>query len=190
MPDPLFFLLLLVCAGIPIGIGLLLYFVPRRAGHPRAARYLTVGYSALVALLVLLVGFEDRLFTKTEASALIQQHGIELTDEFELLNNKSMSGIGDYYHTFSLEISEPDKHRVISQIKRSKDFHADSSSRASLLRGPNRYAGPERVRNYETKDAFVRESFKPSGKPGYAPTFHRISISKARHQLQFEDIDE
>jgi hypothetical protein len=32
--------------------------------------------------------------------------------------------------------------------------------------------------------------FKPSGRKGYAPTYIRISISKDKNELPFEDIDD
>ncbi|WP_327983654.1 hypothetical protein [Bergeyella porcorum] len=38
--------------------------------------------------------------------------------------------------------------------------------------------------------AFVREYFEPSGREGWAPTFTRISISKTKNTLTFEDINE
>ena len=53
-----------------------------------------------------------------------------------------------------------------------------------------RYIGPKVIQNYETKYAFVREYFEPSGQEGYAPTFRRVSISKSKNELTFEDIVE
>lgn len=53
-----------------------------------------------------------------------------------------------------------------------------------------RYFGPKVTQNYETENAYVREYFEPSGREGYAPTFRRISISKTKNELIFEDIDE
>ena len=43
---------------------------------------------------------------------------------------------------------------------------------------------------HETENSYVREYFEPSGQEGYAPTFRRISISKTKNELTFEDIDE
>ena len=184
-------LLILVFVGIPVGIGLLLYFVPKRLGHPKTAKYLTIGYGVLVLTITLFIVFEDQLFTKNSAYKLVSEQGIELNDEFELIHNESMSAIGDYYHTFTLKISESDKQKAISEIKNANNFQSNDSSIDHLLYlSDNRYFGPKVTQNYETENAFVREYFQPSGQKGYAPTFRRISIDKEANELTFEDIDE
>lgn len=183
--------LILVFVGIPIGIGLLLYFVPKRLGHPKTAKYLTIGYGFLVLTITLFIVFEDQLFTKNSAYKLVSEQGIELNDEFDLIHNESMSAIGDYYHTFTLRISESDKQKAITEIKNADNFQSDNSSVDHLLYlSDNRYFGPKVTQNYETENAFVREYFEPSGQKGYAPTFRRISIDKETNELTFEDIDE
>ncbi|MBW4362459.1 hypothetical protein [Flavobacterium taihuense] len=48
----------------------------------------------------------------------------------EILENKSMSSIGDYYHTFTLKISEKDKTRIINEIKSSKNFNLDKETQS------------------------------------------------------------
>ena len=184
-------LLILVFVGIPVGIGLLLYFVPKRLGHPKTAKYLTIGYGALVLTIILFIVFEDQLFTKNSAYKLVSEQGIELNEEFDLIHNESMSAIGDYYHTFTLRISESDKQNAISEIKNADNFQSDGDSIDHLLYlSEIRYFGLKVTQNYETENAFVRENFKPSGQKGYAPTFRRISIDKQTNELTFEDIDE
>lgn len=184
-------LLILVFVGIPVGIGLLLYFVPKRLGHPKTAKYLTIGYGILVLTITLFIVFEDQLFTKNSAYKLVSEQGIELNDEFDLIQNESMSAIGDYYHTFTLRISESDKQKAITEIKNADNFQSDNSSVDHLIYlSDNRYFGPKVTQNYETESAFVREYFEPSGQKGYAPTFRRISIDKETNELTFEDIDE
>jgi hypothetical protein len=184
-------LLLLVFIGIPVGIGLLLYFVPKRLEYPKTSKYLTVGYGLIVLTITLFIVFEDQLFTESSANKLVEEQGIELIDEFKLVNNESMSAIGDYYHTFTLEISERDKKNAVSKIKKSDNFQTDNNSIEQMLyMSDNRYFGPKVIQNYETENTFVREYFEPSGKEGYAPTFRRISINKVKNELIFEDIDE
>ena len=184
-------LLILIFVGIPIGIGLLLYFVPKRLGHPKTAKYLTMGYAILVLTITLFIVFEDQLFTKNSAYKLVSEQGIELNDEFDLIHNESMSGIGDYYHTFTLRISESDKQKAITEIKNADNFQSDNSLVDHLLySSDNRYFGPKVTQNYVTENAFVREYFEPSGQKGYAPTFRRISIDIETNELTFEDIDE
>ncbi|MBK8506052.1 MAG: hypothetical protein IPL46_29970 [Saprospiraceae bacterium] len=135
--------------------------------------------------------FQDQFFTKKDAMKLVAEQGIELSDEFELVHNKSMSAIGDYYHTFTLEISEQDKQGAISKIIDAASFETDRSN-IDILRNQMDYIqlGRRIDRNYATQTAFIKEYFEPSGRQGYAPTFRRISISRTKNELIFEDIVE
>ena len=185
-------LLILVFVGIPIGLGLLFYFIPKKLGYPKTAKYLAIGYGLLVLAFGLYIAFEDQFFTKSNAIELVEEQGFKLTDEFDLTENKSMSAIGDYYHTFTLEISERDKQKIISIINSSENFKTDNASIENLMfqSAPDRYFGKKVIQNYETENSYVREYFEPSGQEGYAPTFRRLSISKTNNELTFEDIDE
>ena len=189
--ESMLFIGLLILLFVGILIGLLVYFTPKKLGYPRIAKFLTIGYALLFLSFVFIIAFEDQLFSKSDALELVAEQEIILTDEFVLLKNESSSAIGDYYHTFTLEISERDKQNAISKIKSSDDFKTDDSSiNETLYLSDNRYFGPKVTQNYETEYAYVREYFQPSGHEGYAPTFRRISISKTKNELTFEDIDE
>ncbi len=184
-------LLILVFIGIPIGLGLLFYFIPKKLGYPKTAKYLTIAYALFVLAIGLYIAFEDQFFTKKNAIELVEEQDFKLTDKFVLTENKSMSAIGDYYHTFTLDISERDKENAITKIKSSDNFKTDNSSIDEMLYlSDKRYFGPKVTQNYETENSYVREYFQPSGRKGYAPTFRRISISKTKNELTFEDIDE
>jgi len=182
---------MIVFVGLPIGLGLLFYFVPKKLGYPKTAKYLTIIFGILVLTLVLWTVFEDQLFTKNNAKELVEEQQILLTDKIELEKNESSSVIGDYYHTFTLKISERDNQNAILKIKSANNFKAENSSiDQTLYLSGKRYFGPKVTQNYETENAYVREYFQPSGEEGYAPTFRRISISKTNNELTFEDIDE
>ncbi len=182
---------ILVFVGLPIGLGCLFYFVPKRLGFPRTGKYLTIIFGLLILAIILFTVFEDQLFTKSNAKELVEEQQILLLDKFELAENKSMSAIGDYYHTFTLKISASDKERAISKIKDSENFKTVNSSIERLMfkSTSDRYFGKKVTGNYETENSFVREYFEPSGRKGYSPTFRRISISKINNELTFEDID-
>ena len=184
-------LFILVFVGLPIGLGCLFYFVPKKLGYPKTGKYLTIIFGLLVLTIILWTVFEDQLFTKDNAKELVGEQQILLADKFELKENKSMSAIGDYYHTFTLKISERDKQNAVLKIKSADNFKTDNSSvDQTLYLSDNRYFGPKVTQNYETENAYVREYFQPSGQEGYAPTFRRISINKTKNELTFEDIDE
>jgi len=184
-------LYILVFVGLPIGLGCLFYFVPKKLGYPKTGKYLAIIFGLLVLTLVLWTVFEDQLFTKNNAKELIEEQQLLLADEFELIENKSMSAIGDYYHTFTLKLSERDRQNAILEIKTADNFKVDNSSiNQTLYLSDKRYFGPKVTQSYETENAYVREYFQPSGQEGYAPIFRRISISKTKNELTFEDIDE
>ena len=177
---------------LPAGLGLLFYFVPKRLGFPVAAKYLTMVYGIVVVTIGLFITCSDSLFTKNNAKKLVEEQDIQLTDGFELLKNESISAIGDYYHTFTLIISERDKQCAVHTIISDEKFETNGASIEQLMYqpGPDRYFGEKVIQNYETDNSFVREYFEPSGREGYAPKFIRISISKSDNQLTFEDITE
>lgn len=184
-------LYILVFIGLPIGLIWLFNFIPKKLGYPKTGKYLAIIFGLFVLSIILWIAFEDQLFTKDNAKELVEKQQIILADEFELTENKSTSAIGDYYHTFTLKISDRDKQNAISKIISVDNFKKDNSSvDQTLYLSDDGYFGPKVTQNYETEKAFVREYFQPSGQKGYAPTFRRISISKSYNELTFEDIDE
>jgi len=191
--DTFFFIAILafIFIGIPLGIGLFIHWAIKSSGHPKVAKWTTVVYGLFILLFGASIYFEDELFTKKDARFYIEEQGIILTDDFKLIENKSMSAIGDYYHTFTLRISKNDKKKAIAEIKNADNFQSNGSFVDHLLYlSDNRYVGSKVIQNYETENAFVREYFEPSGQKGYAPTFRRISIDKQTNELTFEDIVE
>lgn len=163
-----------------------------KPGYLKTAKYLSILFGSVILVVAVFLIFEDQLFTANEARKLVEEQNIRLRDKYVLLDNQSSSTMGgDYFHTFTLKISENDKQGAIREISGAKDFTTDvkSINRTLYLSG-NRYFGPTIIQNYETPDAYVREYFKPSGTRGYAPTFRRISISKSENKLTFEDINE
>lgn len=183
-------LLTLVFIGIPVGFGLLLYFIPEKLGYPKVAKYLTIAFCLFDLLIGLFFAFVDRFFTNEDANKLIKEQGFKLKDEFTIQKNESHIGIGEYYHTFTLKLSTRDKLKAILKIKSSTDFYTSKEVFENSSETLNHYFGPKVMWNYENENSFVRAYFQPSGKKGYAPTYRRISISKTKNELKFEDIDE
>lgn len=184
-------ILILVFIGVPIGLGLLIYFIPKKLGHPKVARYLSIAYGLLVLTIGLYIAFEDQLFTKNNAKEFVEEQDFILKDDFEILKNESKSSIGDYYHTFTLEITKRDKDTIILKIKSSENFKPEQTSIEPMINlSDPRYFGQKVIQNYETKYSYVREYYKLSGQKGYAPILRRISISKTNNELTFEDIDD
>ena len=107
--------------------------------------------------------FEDKLFTKTNAKNLLLEQKIVLNDPFEIKENKSMSGIGDYYNTFTLKISNKDRLRLITEIAASEGFKKVNKIQGDITQQTDRYTGNRITQNYETEEQFIKEYFEPNG---------------------------
>jgi hypothetical protein len=180
---------LLMILLIIVGIIFIFYWLPKKLGYPKIGKYLAFFVTILLLIGILMSIFEDELFSKNDAKKLLEAQNIEVKDEFEILENKSMSGIGDYYHTFTMKISQKDKTRLINEIKNSKNFNLDKETESYFDNREDYYKGPKRIKNYETENLFIRELFEPQGK-GYAPIWQKTEIVKSENKLIFEDIDE
>lgn len=173
---------------VTLGIIFLAYWIPKKLGYPKAGIYISIILTLLIVIITTLTIFEDDLFTKSDAQKLLIEQNIQIKDDFDLKENKSMFSPGDYYHTFTLIISPNDKLRIIKEIKISSNFVKTDQSESYLDNQDYYYNGPKRIKNYETDEKFVRELFEPHGK-GYAPTWRKIEIDKKANKLIFEDID-
>ncbi|MGV0979937.1 hypothetical protein [Empedobacter falsenii] len=92
---------------------------------------------------------------------MVEDLDFKLNDDFKLIKNESFSGIDDYYHTFTFEISDNDKNRLINEIKSSPNFMIDSIYSTTKLAYPDRYKGKKTVWNYEDKHSYNRQYFQP-----------------------------
>jgi hypothetical protein len=165
------------------------YSIPTKSGQKKTGIILSSIVSLVFLFFAVNIFFEDELFSKNNARDLLNEQNVVLNDNFEILKNESMSAIGDYYHTFSLKISEKDKMRIIDEIKQSKNFNLDKETQSYSDNRKDYYNGPKRIKNYETENHFIRELFEPQGE-NYAPTWRKIEIDKNENKLIFEDIDE
>ena len=185
----IYLIALLLVLTVIIGLIWLSFWLPKKLGYPKFGKYLSIIVGLIIGLFILSEIYEDELFSKNNASELLAEQNIKLNDDFEIIENKSMSSIGDYYHTFKLKISEKDKARIIDEIKKTENFNLDKQTESYFDNQQDYYNGPKRIKNYETESQFIREFFEPQGK-GYAPTWRKIEIDKKENLLTFEDIDE
>lgn len=185
----IFILVGIILIALAVGMTFLFYWIPKKIGYPKLGKILSTIVGLFFVVLTVLIIFEDQLFSKGDARKLLAEQDIKLTDKFEMTENKSMSAIGDYYHTFSLRISLKDKNVIIGQIKSSLNFKGLNETPEDILQIEDRYNGKKITQNYEDSVQFVREYFEPNGE-GYAPTYRKIEIKKKENVLTFEDIDE
>jgi hypothetical protein len=171
-----------------LGIIYFSFRILKTLGYPKTGKYVAIFLTLSIIVLTIHAFVEDDLFSKSDAQDLLTEQDIQLKDNFNLEKNESTFSPGDYYHTFTLNISTQDKQRIINEIKQSSNFLKGDQSESYVNDDNNYYNGPKRIKNYETEEQFVRELFKPNGK-GYAPTWRKIEIDKKTNKLIFEDID-
>jgi hypothetical protein len=186
----MFIIIGIIISFICVGLIFLTYWIPKKFGYPKIGKFLGIFLGIFFSLLIIYIIFEDQFFFKRDARKLLSEQDIHLTDNFEIIENKSMSGIADYYRTFSLAISEHDKNLIIEQIKKSNNFKGIKDHKIHIMHSTNKYFGSKIIQNYESENQFVRECFEPSGKKNYAPTYRKIEINKQDNKLIFEDIEE
>lgn len=172
-----------------LGLTFLFYWIPKNFGYNKIGIILSSSVGLFFIFLTISSVFEDELFSKRDAEKLLKEQNITLNEDFKILKNESMSSIGDYYHKFTLNISNKDKHNVILSIKSAKNFISKPDSLIEITKTTDRYSGNKQTQNYETETQFIAKLFRPEGK-GYAPTYHKISVDKYENILEFEDIDE
>jgi hypothetical protein len=185
----IFILIYLIAITLAIGLTFLFYWIPKKLGYQKLGKIFATIIGVVFVTLTISIVFEDLLFFKKDATKLLEEQDIKLTDQFEIIENKSMSAIGEYYHTFSLRISQKDKSLLIEQIKSSPDFKGLNKKIEDITRSGNEYRGRKIIQNYEDSLQFVREYYKPN-EENYAPTYRKIEIGKIENKLIFEDIDD
>jgi hypothetical protein len=181
--------MLLIFLVFMIGILFFIYWIPKKLGHPKVGKYLSIGLAVLLVMIITYGIFQDAFFTKNQAEKLLAEQDIILEDDFKVLNNKTSFAIGDYYHRFRLEISDDDKNRIIEEIKNSEGFKNMNDEKEDFYSKSLQYHGPKISQNYEDNEKFVREFLKSNGE-GYAQTYRIIQLEKNDNKLVFEEIDE
>lgn len=171
---------------ILVGIVFLAYYLPKSIGYPKVGKFLSVILILIFSFFLLKEMFRDELFTKDEALELLGRTDVKLNDSFSIVENKSKSDMGDYYHIFSVSISENDKKRIIHEITSSKNFNL-SSLENYIENREDYFNGPKRIKNYENENEYVRELFEPKGN-NHAPIRYFVKVNKSSNVLIFEDI--
>lgn len=162
----LFYLIFfIIIAVVLFVIPYILYLIPKKFEHPKLGKILSGIFLLSIISFTIYEIFRDEFFTKSNAKELLAEQKIILKYDFKIINNISHSAIGDYYHTFTLSISEEDRQRIIQQIKNAKNFKIKSDTTINhllYLNNENRYFGKKIIQNYETNNDYVTEFFEPS----------------------------
>jgi len=180
----------LIVIAIAARLAFLYYRAPRQFPYPKTAKAIAVLIGIVLITITVLVIFEDKLFSKRDVRKVLTKVNVNLTDEFKIIENRSTSAAGDYFHTFLLEISERDKQLIIDQIKSAakfKELNAATGDTNKYLM--NNAVKKEAPQNYEEEFQFVREYIEPS-KQRYPPIRRIVKIDKKNNRLLFIEYTE
>jgi hypothetical protein len=167
-------------------IGFLIYKLFRSINLPKMAILATVAYTLFIIYIPLSIIYEDELFFKHDAIEIVEDMDFKLKDDFKIIDNSFNAYDDEYNQTFSLEISNQDKNRLIHEIKSSKNFIPVNQYDSNSKIYPDRYVGSKVSWNYENKENYIREYFEPMGE-NISPIKRIISISKTSNELTFLD---
>ena len=161
---------ILLFISIIVGLIYLAYWLPKKLGNRKLGLWLSGILTAGLLILIITTVFEDQFFFKSDAKGKLNEHNVELTDDFKIIYNES-GGFMDYSHQFRLKISRTDKERLIEQIKSADNYQDEVQDMFDLRSGKIRYSDKDTsfTANYQDEWNYIYEYYKPN-KQGYKPT--------------------
>lgn len=165
---------------LSIQIVFILYWTFRVFNKKKIGAIFAIILTFIFLLIALSPWITDLTFNKKDVRQILSYHGLELKNDFQILENES-GGFRDYYQTFTIEISDSDYQEIATKIKTSKNYRGlftDLSKPQSTS-----YRNYDTI-DYETNYHFNREYFsKQTMDDG---TFHfRIQLSKTEKKLNY-----
>lgn len=164
----------------------LTYWTFRNSGKQKIGVFLAVALIIMLIITILQPWVVDWTFSEEEAKEMLSWHGIELKDDFKIVENES-GGFTDYVQTFTLELSKSDFNRVATDIRTSNNFIG------FILESNNEWPSADYSTidtvDYETTDFLKREYYTNEKK--LDGTFHfYIDLIKSKRQLRYFAINE
>lgn len=180
-------MLLYLIAFVIIGIlPYIIYLIFKKLRYPILGKIFSIIYLAIMFINY----FMYDIVTKNHVKKILAEQEIILEDDFHIVNEKYNSP-----EHFTVAISQKDKQKIIQKIKRSGNFKILKDTTPPNLHNikfgtKNYHFGEKTTQNFETKEEFVREFFKPSNNENYIPEYKQITISKSQNHLIFTDVYE
>ena len=159
----------------------IIYWAFKLLGRKKVGIVIASIIVAFVLFVMLEPWISDWTFSKKNAKFILSEHGFELKDNFRIIKNES-GGFRDYYHVFTLEISDSDYQSIANKIRGSKNYKG-------LLTDLEKQLPPETYRNldtlnFETSYFIEREYY--SQKKMADGTFHfHFRLSKENRVLEY-----
>lgn len=160
------------------------YFGLKKTGHKKAGIVIASFLVLIVLVPAFLMIFESELYWKSDAINDLDEIGISLMDDFEILENEIVGSI-DYYQTTKLLISSRDRASIIKKIKTSNNYKSIDYNK-TLSGEMNRQVSKKVIWNYKLNDSFVRESYEKKDK--YVPIEITMTLRRESNTLELSKI--
>ncbi|MDX9799054.1 MAG: hypothetical protein RBT05_09375 [Bacteroidales bacterium] len=159
----------------------IVYWAFRLFGRKKVGTIVTLVIAGLFLLIAMQPWISDLMFNKKDAKEILSYHGFELKNDFKILKNES-GGFRDYYHSFTLEISDSDYRDIAKKIRSADNYQGLITDLTKQLPRAD-YKSYDTV-NYETNYHIEREYF--SQKKMDDGTFHfHFQLSKNNKELNY-----
>jgi len=155
------------------------YFGFKKIGYKKTGVVIALFLALIVLIPAFLMIFESELYSKSDAIKDLDQIGIALTNDFEILENEII-GNPEYYQSTELLISPKDRDRIIKEIESSNNYKM-MDNKKTLSSQINRKVNIKEIWNYRFDDSYVRESIEI--KDGYVPVEITVTLRKKSDTL-------
>ena len=161
------------------------YWTLRLFGKRRAGKIIALILTGIFLLILFSPWISDWIYNKQDVRKVLSFHGIELNDDFKILENES-GGFRDFYETFTIKISDNDFYNISQKIKTSKNYKGFFKDYYNLPSSD--YKSNDTI-DFETPNFYEREYF--SSKEMNNGTFHfRFQLDKQNKELDYTGSDE
>lgn len=145
----------------------------------------------LISLLSLLFinEIDEISYSKSDAKKDLQLANLFLKDDFEIVKN-DVIGMPERFQETELKISEPDKIRIINEIKNSNSFKKSNESNILYSQMWNEKSPRNKIvyTNYYYKNIYTRESYYRE--KDYVPILMEVCVTEENNILKLSRIED
>ncbi|MBC35834.1 MAG: hypothetical protein CL663_07340 [Bacteroidetes bacterium] len=156
-------------------------YIIAQIGFPKAGQIAAVFVVIASIVFCVYLVFQDHFFTKSNAAEYLSEQGILVSDDFEILENNSSFAIGDYYHYFTLKISDKDAQRISEHISKNADKGIIET-----------HKGDQKIlKEFSVHDSIIYEQNSQIFRmEGMTPIRVRITLDKSMKELSYKYAEE
>lgn len=164
----------------------IVYWLFRVYGKKRSGAISAMILAVIFILIAMQPWISDWTFNKKDVRKILLYHGLELKDDFKILQNES-GGFRDYYQTFTIKISDGDYKQIASKIRSSKNYKGLFTDLTKQLPISD-YKNHDTI-DFETNYNYEREYWSKHAMDN--GTYHfKFQLSKTEKRLNYIGSDE